>query len=824
MKKLKSMYSSLSKNQAQAFWICLIMTALTLVAIVTSTIPSFGNEPTFGNVVGKIIPVANFLVTLSAGLLILNRRFTWAGWVVILGVGLSLLLVPLTVNGLGFIVAALVFVSCSYFASLILEKRAASAAQYGSAAIAIAILLLEMYWPGSRPEIGARDFSITLYCSLAAFAMYITFLVRMFPNFQLRTKLTIFALVLGIVPMFIIGWMSSQVARNALTDDADESLTTSAIQLASSLDSFISFNLDSVRTEAKLKQVVEFLEMDSAERKGSPQEKQLVSMLTALQQKSSLMIHSYILMDRFGIVVTDTSSEILYHDQSNQVYFRETVKTGLPYVTPVIYPEMGSRAVIYFSAPVRSAAGEIIGVLSLEYNADVFQQQLLSQTNTTGHMGTFYILAGENNTLLAHTGNTDLMYRSTVLLTPEKYREMQSAGYMPADQPQEKMVFDFPDIQSGISLMSQGISTMNGEFHNFEQDQSGNLERGAVAALKTVPWHVFSVQETDMLYAPINNMIRGIVMMGIVAGLVSVVFGVIVSQYLTSPLLRLVTAAQKIAEGDFSARATAVHNDEVGTLSRTFNTMASQLSSLIGSLEQRVADRTKALVTSTEVSRRLSTILDPQELVKAVVEQLQQSFNYYHVHIYLLDERGENMRLAGGTGDAARMMMERGHQITKGKGLVGQAAETGLPVLVSDVSLASGWLPNPLLPATQAELAVPIAVGDEVIGVLDVQQNSVGGLQQSDADLLQSIANQVAVALQNARSYEETKRLAAREALTAAISQRIQRTNTAEEALQVAVRELGRALDVPHATVRLGVKSGNGNGNGNGNGSGHQHS
>jgi GAF domain-containing protein len=181
------------------------------------------------------------------------------------------------------------------------------------------------------------------------------------------------------------------------------------------------------------------------------------------------------------------------------------------------------------------------------------------------------------------------------------------------------------------------------------------------------------------------------------------------------------------------------------------------------------------------------------------------------VHIYLFDERNENLVMAGGTGEAGQTMLARGHKIPAGRGLVGRAANTGIAVLVPDVTQAEGWLPNPLLPETKAELAVPIAVGETVLGVLDVQQNQVAGLQQEDADLLQSIANQVAVALQNARSYAQTQRRANREALLAAIGQRIQRTTTTEEALQVAVREMGRALSAENVTIKVGAPKRNGN-------------
>jgi len=277
-----------------------------------------------------------------------------------------------------------------------------------------------------------------------------------------------------------------------------------------------------------------------------------------------------------------------------------------------------------------------------------------------------------------------------------------------------------------------------------------------------------------------------------------------ITRSIANPIVEMAQVAEQIEAGNLDRTVNIRRDDEIGTLATAFNNMITRLRGLIGSLETRVADRTTALAASIEVSRRLSTILDEQSLVSAVVDEVQSAFHYYHAHIYLLDAAGENLIMMGGTGDVGRLMLMRGHRIPMGRGLVGRTASKNESVLVADVSQDPQWLPNTLLPDTRAEAAVPIVLGNKVLGVLDVQHNVVNGLKPDDVALLQAIANQTAIGLQNARSYAQAQRQAEFESRLNAINEKIQTATTLDDVAQIAARELGQALGALRTSVQIG--------------------
>lgn len=173
--------------------------------------------------------------------------------------------------------------------------------------------------------------------------------------------------------------------------------------------------------------------------------------------------------------------------------------------------------------------------------------------------------------------------------------------------------------------------------------------------------------------------------------------------------------------------------------------------------QEIIAARANQLETVATVSTTASTVLNPDALLQQVVNLTKSRFNLYHAHIYLLDENWNTLLLASGAGEVGTQMVESGHAIdmTTERSLVARAAREKQPVIINDVRSEVGFLPNPLLPETRAEMAIPMVVGDNVLGVFDVQSNQVDAFSKEDASIYSTLASQIAVALQNARLYQE---------------------------------------------------------------------
>lgn len=223
--------------------------------------------------------------------------------------------------------------------------------------------------------------------------------------------------------------------------------------------------------------------------------------------------------------------------------------------------------------------------------------------------------------------------------------------------------------------------------------------------------------------------------------------------------------------------------------------------------------RARELESVAEISSVSARELDIQKMLETVVFLTQRRFGLYHAHVFTYEENAKRLKIVAcgwkegdiheGTHGTTTVALEQEQS------LVARAAREKRAVVVNDVQSDPGWLPNPLLPDTRSEMAVPLLVGDQLLGVLDVQKDYLNAFSDEDTAVVSTLATQVATALQNARSFEQAQKQAERESTLNVISQKIQSATTVEAVLQIAARELGHALGAPLTIAQLGVKNGN---------------
>ncbi|RME74460.1 MAG: GAF domain-containing protein [Chloroflexi bacterium] len=172
-------------------------------------------------------------------------------------------------------------------------------------------------------------------------------------------------------------------------------------------------------------------------------------------------------------------------------------------------------------------------------------------------------------------------------------------------------------------------------------------------------------------------------------------------------------------------------------------------------LEQALR-RARLLAAAAEVSQNITRILNLDELLPRTVDIICETYGFYYAGIFLLDETGEFAVLKAGRGEPGRLMVENNHKLAVGgSSMIGMCTARNEARISLDVDTEQMWYPNPLLPDTRSEMALPLAVGGKVIGALTVQSTEAAAFSEEDISSLQALANQLAIAIDNARQRQE---------------------------------------------------------------------
>jgi GAF domain-containing protein len=299
---------------------------------------------------------------------------------------------------------------------------------------------------------------------------------------------------------------------------------------------------------------------------------------------------------------------------------------------------------------------------------------------------------------------------------------------------------------------------------------------------------------------------------------VVVIGGVIFAAYLAKPIVNLRDMANKISQGNFNTRITRIpQTRELAELATDLNAMAGNLGGLINDLENRVNERTAGLTQKTDqlraasfIARQTAEIQELDTILKVVAGLVTDQFGFYHTGIFLVNEIGDEVVLVAASSDGGKRMVEKGHSLEVGQGVVGSAAARKKPRIALDVGPDAVLFNNPDLPMTRSEVALPLMVRERVVGVLDVQSDQPMAFNIEEIDVLQTMADQVAVAIENTRLLAESKAaLLQVEALTAsrtreAWSQRAQAGNYSYSYTPLGIRA-GKSSDESNEALKIPI-------------------
>jgi GAF domain-containing protein/MFS family permease len=256
-----------------------------------------------------------------------------------------------------------------------------------------------------------------------------------------------------------------------------------------------------------------------------------------------------------------------------------------------------------------------------------------------------------------------------------------------------------------------------------------------------------------------------VIIIGVLILGVGIITTYLLSKEVTNPIHEILRIMDRVRRNDYSKRALLVTSDENALLTLQFNQILDMLNNSQQSLEHQVKERTEALEqrsfqlqAASKIVREAATLQDLNLLLARTVSLISERFGYYHVGIFLLDEANEYAILQAASSEGGKRMLARGHRLEVGhQGIVGSAAYQNRTRIALDVGVDPVFFDNPDLPTTRSEAAFPLSARNKVIGVLDIQSTEPSAFNRDNLDLIQTMADQIALAIHNARLIAESQ-------------------------------------------------------------------
>ncbi|MDQ4077524.1 MAG: histidine kinase [Chloroflexota bacterium] len=430
-----------------------------------------------------------------------------------------------------------------------------------------------------------------------------------------------------------------------------------------------------------------------------------------------------LVLNTFGRVVATHPDrpELLGQDLSTRSYFRQLVQTRRPLFSNIVADGPDGTEVIVAAVPILGERGEFMGML-----AGMFR--LGAPTTSAFYGGIVKQRIAESGTLYVVDGNGRVIYH------PDP----------------EQVGADF-SAQRAVQVVRDGrVDAI------LSSDVDGRDTVAGLAPVPMTPWGLVTEESLATLMRGSERYQQFLIALLLLGGTVPALITAVGVRQITRPVEELTHAAQEVAQGHFDHDISTQMGGEIGELAKQFNLMAAQLQASYGQLEQRVADRTKELATLYAVAVVVSRSLNLEEVLDGALEKVMAAFDFEAGAIYLREQRTRELQLA----------CQRGDVLPFGDSMIqtfvtSRVIESKSPLIVNDLRELLDT-PSRLIEEGHYTLAsIPLLAKDEIEGVLAITcRSSHYTFSQQDIDLCLSIGNQIGIAVENARLYQQAQQLA----------------------------------------------------------------
>jgi GAF domain-containing protein/HAMP domain-containing protein len=810
---MKNWFSNLLAETKQegrnAFVIALVIGLAALITSIASALLAAGVDNGW-----RVVAIPAFIGGLGI-VSLFAERFARRNQVVLsmgLVVGMlcvAVFAISLLVSGLGVTLGVSVTLVILTISALTLSGPTALGMNAVGAIAGTLCLLTDLFWPSDRLVIPALQTAI----QIAAFGVVLilgTVLIRQMQTFSLRNKLVIGFVGLAVLSVVSLAFITNRVVRAEVTKEVGTNITSLAKSHSLSVAETLQGNINELTILTLNKLVQDTTEEANASNPSS------VGTLTRLDQQWQGALDSdpivqnvinnevsgeltelqsrfptyaeIVVTDKYGATISATSRQENYY-MAGQDWWQAAWNDGNGGVYISSGPELDERDghnEIIFALPMPAHEGnEPIGVIFATVDISQFNNDL-----TAAQFGT--------------TGAADLIFANERVIGPELVVEDPEPGTFDfvGNANNNFNLSEFEGVPSVVSVFPVSLGEDNPD-----------------KTIENLGWSILVYQAQSEAFLPASAATRSALLTSLAVLALAISLAFFLGYQFTNPLNKLIEVAARFGDGDLTAHAEVTSSDEVGALAIVFNKMSAQLKNTLDGLEQTVADRTKELEAAqlimskratelqsvAEISTRASQAATAQDMLQTVVDLAKSSYNLYHAHIYLLDDTGTNLVLAAGAGEAgAKMVSEkRSIALDHQHSLVARAARSNKGAISNDVTQEPDFLPNPLLPDTKAEMAIPLTINEKVLGVLDVQADYINRFTDEDISIKTTLAQQVAASLESLRQSARSQKVARELAVVASVSTATATITDTDRLLQEVVDRTKEAFNLYHVHIYL---------------------